>query len=113
MTVHYSCSIDNILNDLKSDKDVQLNEFKIRMEENLKMLNDQIYKLFDISFKSKNDIQDIRQIIEKVNELNINFSKIITDMEEYKKITNERIEKLFKLIVFTTEKLNISLPSTK
>jgi hypothetical protein len=110
MTVHYSCSIDNIFADIKNS---ELNEVKIRMEENLKMINDQIYKLFDTSFKNKNDIQDIKKIIEKVNELNTNFSKIINDMEEYKKITNERIEKLFKLIIFTTEKLNISLPNSK
>lgn len=113
MTVHYSYSIDNILKDITKKEEDEFNKFKIRIEENIKILKEEIFKIFEISFKNKNEIENLSKVIEKVNDLNFNFSKIVNEIEEYKKITNDRIEKLFKLIVLISDKLNISLPNSK
>ena len=62
--------------------------------------------MFEVSFKNKSELERMLLLL---NQLNTDFSKIIQDINDYKKITNERIEKLFKLIMITTEKLNIKL----
>jgi len=113
MTVHYSYSIDNILKDITKKEEDEFSKFKIRIEENIKILKEEIFKIFEISFKNKNEIENLSKVMEKVNDLNLNFSKIVNEIEEYKKITNDRIEKLFKLIVLISDKLNISLPNSK
>lgn len=69
--------------------------YKIRIEEHIKIIKDEIYKLFEKNFKNKNDVEKIIEDLEKINK----------DIEEYKKITNERIEKIFKLLMITNEKL--------
>ena len=119
MTVQYTYDMTNILNNLNIEektlteinekiekKDIEYNNLKIRIEENIKNVKDNIYQLFEVSFKNKSELE---RTLSMINQLNNDFLKIINDMEEYKKITNERIEKLFKLIMITTEKLNIKL----
>lgn len=85
-------------------RDKEYGELKIRIEENIKNLKDSIYQMFEVSYKNKSELE---RMIGMVNKLNTDFLKIIQDIDEYKKITNERIEKLFKLVMMTTEKLNI------
>jgi len=119
MTVQYRYDMTSILNNLnieektlteinekinKTDKDY--NDLKIRIDENIKNLKDNIYHLFEVSFTNKNELE---RTLNLINKLNTDFLKMINDIEEYKKITNERIEKLFKLIMITSEKLNIKL----
>ena len=41
----------------------------------------------------------------KVEKIIENLEKINNDIDEFKKITNERIEKIFKLLMITNEKL--------
>lgn len=136
MTVQYTYDISSILNDVnmndlnthnmnnkvnmvninegeikeineKIDKrDKEYGELKIRIEENIKNLKDSIYQMFEVSYKNKSELE---RMIGMINKLNTDFLKIIQDIEEYKKITNERIEKLFKLVMMTTEKLNIKI----
>ena len=96
----------NEINEKIDKKDKEYNDLKIRIEENIKNLKDNIYQLFEVSFKNKSELE---RTLTLINKLNTDFLKIINDIEEYKKITNERIEKLFKLIMITTEKLNIKL----
>jgi hypothetical protein len=123
MTVQYTYDMASILKDINitgvedkdklneineriDKKDKEYGDLKIRIEENIKNLKDNIYQLFEVSFKNKSELERTLNII---NQLNTDFLKIVQDIEEYKKITNERIEKLFKLIMITTEKLNIKL----
>lgn len=119
MTVQYTYDMTNLLNNLNIEektlneinekidkKDKEYSELKIRIEENIKNLKDNIYQLFEVSFKNKSELE---RTLNLINQLNTDFLKIVNDIEEYKKITNERIEKLFKLIMITTEKLNIKL----
>ena len=125
MAVHFKYNLDlneNILitaQDL-SRTDNSINELKIRIEENIKILKEQIYQLLEKSFKNNSDITRAQSDITRaqsdsdnsqkdisilLNRLNSDFLKFAQDVEDYKKITNERIEKLFKLIVITNEKL--------
>jgi molecular chaperone GrpE (heat shock protein) len=125
MTVQYRYDMESILKDINivenkdkikvseiiseitekiDKKDNEYNNLKIRIEENIKNLKDNIYQLFEVSFKNKSELE---RTLTLINQLNTDFLKIINDIEEYKKITNERIEKLFKIIMITTEKLNI------
>ena len=118
MAVHFKYNLDlneNILitaQDL-SRTDNSINELKIRIEENIKILKEQIYQLLEKSFKNNSDITRAQSDIDNsqkdisilLNRLNSDFLKFAQDVEDYKKITNERIEKLFKLIVITNEKL--------
>jgi leucyl-tRNA synthetase len=83
----------NIKNDTNYD------DLKIRMEENIKMLKEQIFQLFELSFKNKNDILKFEETITTLNKINNDLSKLTLDIEQYKKITNERIEKIFKLLM--------------
>jgi hypothetical protein len=119
MTVQYKYDMTNILNNINieektlseikekiDNKDKEYNCLKIRIEENIKNLKDNIYQLFEVSFKNKSELE---RTLGMINQLNTDFLKIINDIEDYKKITNDRIEKLFKLIMMTTEKLNIKL----
>jgi hypothetical protein len=121
MAVHFKYNLDfneNILitaQDL-SRTDNSINDLKIRIEENIKILKEQIYQLLEKSFINKSDITRAQSDIDNfsnsqkdisilLNRLNSDFLKFVQDIEDYKKITNERIEKLFKLIVITNEKL--------
>mgnify|MGYP000170637130 CR=1 FL=1 len=97
--VHYKIGISEILNmsefqnnNIKETEDLT---YKIKVEENIKIIKEEIYKLFDKNFKNKNDIEKIIENLEKIN----------NDIDEFKKITNERIEKIFKLLMITNEKL--------
>jgi hypothetical protein len=115
MTVHFKYNLDSILSDdNKEEKENKsLIELKIRIEENIKMLKEQIYQLFDSSFKNKNELENIKRLLDLkkdnitnlFDKLNKDFLHFTKDIEDYKKITNERIEKVFKLIMITNEKL--------
>lgn len=104
--IHYKIDMSEILdinyNDTKTNntnisnkEDKEDITYKIRIEENIKIIKDEIYKLFEKNFKNKNEVEKIIDDLEKINK----------DIEEYKKITNERIEKIFKLLMITNEKL--------
>jgi len=100
--VHYKIGMSEILNmsefsikEIKEIKETQDITYKIKIEENIKIIKDEIYILFEKNFKNKNEIEKIIDNLEKINK----------DIEEYKKITNERIEKIFKLLMVTNDKL--------
>jgi hypothetical protein len=83
------------IKEIKEIKETQDITYKIKIEENIKIIKDEIYILFEKNFKNKNEIEKIIDNLEKINK----------DIEEYKKITNERIEKIFKLLMVTNDKL--------
>jgi hypothetical protein len=96
MSVQYKCNIDLFdLIEKEKDKDCK-EEYKIRIEENIKLIKEQLYQLFEKTFKNKNEIENTIILLNKVNE---DISKITKDIDDYKKITNERIEKIFKLLI--------------
>jgi hypothetical protein len=120
--VHYKCDL-NDLNDLfisidkkeKDDKNKrEYDELKIRIDENIKLLKEQIFQLFELTFKNKNEIENIKVIKSEfkkdVKDIKNEFEKEIEDykkeIEDYKKITNERIEKIFKLVMIANNKLD-------
>lgn len=96
--IHFKCDISHLLN-FKDPNDEKYDELKIRIEENIKMLKDQIFQLMELSFKNKSQIETL--------------SDALKDIESYKKITNERIEKIFKLVMMTSDKSMISSISDK
>ena len=57
MSIHYkyNININDLMNNEKDEKDNKeddkYNDLKIRMEENIKMLKDQIFQLLELSFK--------------------------------------------------------------
>ena len=63
------------------------------------MLKDQIFQLLELSFKNKSDLQKLNKIEESFDSLKNDLSKLTQEIEDYKKITNERIEKIFKLVM--------------
>jgi hypothetical protein len=83
----------------ENKEDDKYNDLKIRMEENIKMLKDQIFQLLELSFKNKSDLQKLNKIEESFDFLKNDLSKLTQEIEDYKKITNERIEKIFKLVM--------------
>lgn len=121
-SVHFRYDISDLLNlKDKDEKDVKCEELRIRTEENIKMLKEQIFQLMEMSFKTKNQIElllksqkDLSEIRETPNESAFSLVEekvrsLQVETESYKKITNERIEKIFKLLMMTHEKLNIDL----
>jgi len=96
MSIHYKYDMSDFIN-IKND--TNYDDLKIRMEENIKMLKEQIFQLFELSFKNKNDILKFEETITTLNKINNDLSKLTLDIEQYKKITNERIEKIFKLLM--------------
>lgn len=109
MSIHYKCDI-NINELLKGEDDSKYNDLKIRMDENIKMLKEQIFQLLELSFKNKSEnaeyIKKMSKIEDSLNSMKDDFSKLSKDIDEqsksfedYKKITNERIEKIFKLVM--------------
>jgi hypothetical protein len=108
MSVHFKYDLKDLdlfgdNKDKTKENEDKYKELKIRIDENIKLLKEQIFQLFDMSYKNKNDIENILKIIGNINN---DISKMSNDIEEYKKITNERIEKIFKLVMITNEKLN-------
>jgi hypothetical protein len=114
MSIHYkyNININDLMNNEKENKenkenkdnkenkeDDKYNDLKIRMEENIKMLKDQIFQLLELSFKNKSDLQKLNKIEESFDFLKNDLSKLTQEIEDYKKITNERIEKIFKLVM--------------
>lgn len=105
MSIHYkyNININDLMNNEKDEKDNKeddkYNDLKIRMEENIKMLKDQIFQLLELSFKNKSDLQKLNKIEESFDSLKNDLSKLTQEIEDYKKITNERIEKIFKLVM--------------
>ena len=108
MSIHYkyNININDLMNNEKDEKDEKdnkeddkYNDLKIRMEENIKMLKDQIFQLLELSFKNKSDLQKLNKIEESFDSLKNDLSKLTQEIEDYKKITNERIEKIFKLVM--------------
>lgn len=109
MSIHYKCDI-NISDLLKGEDDSKYNDLKIRMDENIKMLKEQIFQLLEISFKNKSENSEYTKKISKIEDslqcIRDDFNKLTKDIDErsksfedYKKITNERIEKIFKLVM--------------
>lgn len=96
--IHFKCDISDLLN-FKDPNDEKYDELKIRIEENIKMLKDQIFQLMELSFKNKNQIETLSTSQKDI-------SDALKDIESYKKITNERIEKIFKLVMMTNEKIS-------
>ena len=94
--IHFKYDISDLF---KEEKEEKYEELKIRIEENIKMLKDQIYNLMDLCFKNKSQIEIVYDYKKKLDDLS-------TDIENFKKITNERIEKIFKLVIITNEKLD-------
>ncbi len=83
------------------------NELKIRMEENIKLLKEQVFQTLELSFKNKADIQRIEETFSKISSDLAKLTNITNDYNEYKKITNERIEKIFKLVMMNSN-MNIN-----
>ena len=116
-SVHFKYDISDLLNlKDKDEKDFKCEELRIRTEENIKMLKDQIFQLMEMSFKTKNQIElllksqkDLNDLLYEIRETPNELRSLQIDTESYKKITNERIEKIFKLLIMTHEKLNIDL----
>lgn len=98
MSVQYKCNIDlfDLMEKDKDQKEEKDKEYKIRIEENIKLIKEQLYQLFEKTFKNKNELENTINLLNKVNE---DISKITKDIDDYKKITNERIEKIFKLLI--------------
>lgn len=94
--IHFKYDISDLF---KEEKEEKYEELKIRIEENIKMLKDQIYHLMELCFKNKSQIEIVYDYKKKLDDLS-------TDIENFKKITNERIEKIFKLVIITNEKLD-------
>ena len=113
-SVHFKYDISDLLNlKDKDEKDIKYEELRIRTEENIKMLKEQIFQLMEMSFKTKNQIElliksqkDLNDLLYEIRETS---KESAIDTDSYKKITNERIEKIFKLLMMTHEKLNIDL----
>lgn len=101
MNVQYKCDIDflDLLQKKEETSNKEDNEYKIRIEENIKLIKEQLYQLFETSFKNKNEIQNIKNTINLVNKIGEDLEKITKELEDYKRITNERIEKIFKLLI--------------
>ena len=105
MSIHYkyNININDLMNNEKDEKDNKeddkYNDLKIRMEENIKMLKHQIFQLLELSFKNNIDLQKLNKIEESFDSLKNDLSKLTQEIEDYKKITNERIEKIFKLVM--------------
>jgi molecular chaperone GrpE (heat shock protein) len=91
--------MNNEKDEKDNKEDDKYNDLKIRMEENIKMLKDQIFQLLELSFKNKSDLQKLNKIEESFDSLKNDLSKLTQEIEDYKKITNERIEKIFKLVM--------------
>jgi len=102
MSIHYKCDI-NISDLLKGEDDSKYNDLKIRVDENIKMLKEQIFQLLELSFKNKSEntehIKKMSKIEDTLNSMKDDLTKLTKDVEDYKKITNERIEKIFKLVM--------------
>jgi len=102
MSIHYKCDI-NINDLLKLEDDAKYNDLKIRMDENIKMLKEQIFQLLELSFKNKCEnnehIKKLSKIEDSLNSMKDDLTRLTKDLDDYKKITNERIEKIFKLVM--------------
>ena len=105
--IHFKCDISDLLN-FKDPNDEKYDELKIRIEENIKMLKDQIFQLMEFSFKNKSQIETLSDTIKDISNALKDISNSLKDIESYKKITNERIEKIFKLVIMTSDKSIIS-----
>jgi len=71
-----------------------IEEFKVKMEEDILELKQKIEVINDIHSN-----EDSTQALQLVNTLN-------SHLEDYKKITNERIEKLVKLFLIINDKIS-------
>ncbi len=111
MSVHYKFSMSDItgISDEKKEKNEEkYNDLKIRMEENIKLLKEQVFQTLELSFKNKADIQRIEETFSKISSDLAKLTNITNDYNEYKKITNERIEKIFKLVMMNSSNMNIN-----
>lgn len=117
--IHFKCDLSN-MNLFGLEKDEKYEELKIRVEENIKLLKEQIFQIMEMSFKNKNKTeniensisekdQNIEKIIVELSKLEIKLSNISNDIENYKKITNERIEKIFKLVMMNQNHTTIEI----
>jgi hypothetical protein len=94
--------IDLNLNNLNQNHDNFLH-FKSIVEEDISYLKDQLNKTNEISIENKNGINQALELIQRLNEQITNYTD---QAEEYKQITNERIEKLVKLFLLVNNKLS-------
>jgi hypothetical protein len=78
-------------------------QFKSVVEENISYLKDQLNKTNEISLENKNGLN---QALELIQHLNDQITTYTNKAEEYKEITNERIEKLVKLFLLVNNKLS-------
>lgn len=90
------------LNDLNQNHDNFL-QFKSVVEENISYLKDQLNKTNEISMENKNGLNKALELIQNLNE---QITTYTNQAEEYKHITNERIEKLVKLFFLVNNKLS-------
>ena len=92
----------NIINtdDLKEKDYIQ---FKTMIEENISYLKEQLNKTNELSLENKNGLS---KALEAIYHLNEQISNYTNEAEEYKKITNERIEKLVKLFLLVNNTLS-------
>ena len=89
------------IKDDKNDKNEYL-QFKFNVEENISLIKQKIENTNDITIENKKEIQQVLKLIEQINSQIILYSQ---QTEDYKKITNERIEKLAKLFIVINSKL--------
>ena len=99
--IHYKYDISELLNFKDEKGDEKYEELRIRTEENIKMLKEHIFQIMELSFKNKSDISLISLSLKTIENSQKGLNELITDIENYKKITNERIEKIFKLLMMT------------
>lgn len=88
--------------DFKYDYNDDFNKFKDSVEENILCLKNKLDNISDISSKNKKEISDVLDLIQQVKNQMTVYSQ---QTEEYKKITNERIEKLVKLFLIINSKM--------
>ena len=88
--------------DFKYDDNEDFNKFKDSVDDNILLLKNKLDNISDLSSKNKKDISDVLELINQVKNQASVYSQ---QTEEYKKITNERIEKLVKLFLIINNKI--------
>lgn len=103
---HTPSDVDNSINEYitmnsrsfnseyKDDVLENLEEFKSRMEDNILAIKQKID-----SMEEHNNLEDINYALQLIE-------NISSQLEDYKKITNERIEKLVKLFLIVNNKIS-------
>ena len=94
-------AIDNIY-----DNNININngynQFKVNIEDNISLIKQKIENTNEITIENKKEIQQVLKVIEQINSQILFYTQ---QTEDYKKITNDRIEKLAKLFIVINSKL--------